>query len=146
MGNIMAKFEKNHAGGPGRPPGSRTAANRALDELAREGAAAVLKKQLEMAQAGDQRAAELVLKRAWSQPRDRLVEVDLPPVADAADLAPAIDALVSAVSTGRLTPEEGNAISDMLDKQRRAVELGLLEERVRTLEAGFGRLPPLPER
>lgn len=141
----MAKFENGHAGGPGRPPGSRTAANRALDALAQEGAEAVLKKQIELAQTGDQRAAELVLKRAWFQPRGRLVEFDLPPIAGAADVAPAMGAVVAAVRSGVLTPEEGNAVSEVLEKQRRAVELGVLEERVRALEAGLRRLPELPD-
>lgn len=137
----MGTFKKGHAGGPGRPPGSRNAANRVLDELASAGAESVLKKQIELAQSGDGRAAELVLKRAWSQPRGRLVEFELPAIVEAADVCQALDAVASAVASGVLTPEEGVAVAEIVEKQRRAVELATLEERVRSLEAELMRPP-----
>ena len=136
-------FKKGNMGGPGRPIGSRTAANRILDQLAGEGAEAVLKKQIELAQAGDGRAAELVLKRAWAQPRGRSVELDLPPIAEAVDVVAALDRVTSAVASGVLTPEEGAAVGDLLEKQRRAIELSSLEDRVRRLEAELRRKPVL---
>lgn len=130
----MAKFEKGNPGGPGRPKGWRSAANRTLDQLASDGAEAVLKKQLEMAQAGDGRAAELVLKRAWSQPRGRLVEFYMPDVIEARDVVHALHAVADAIKTGQLTPDEGAAIADLVEKQRRAIEFTTLEDRVRMLE------------
>ena len=136
----MAKFEKGNAGGPGRPKGWRSAANRTLDQLASDGAEAVLKKQLEMAQAGDGRAAELVLKRAWSQPRGRLVEFYMPDVIEARDAVHALDAVAGAVKSGELTPEEGAAVADLIEKQRRAIEFSTLEDRVRMLEEDLLRL------
>jgi hypothetical protein len=139
----MAKFEKGNAGGPGRPRGWRSATNRALDQLASEGAAAVLKKQLEMAQAGDGRAAELVLKRTWSQPRGRFVEFEMPDVIEAPDVVHALDAVATAVKSGQLTPEEGAAVAEIVEKQRRAIELATLEDRMRALEADLRRLPKL---
>jgi hypothetical protein len=136
----MAKFTKGNAGGPGRPKGWRSEANRALDRLASEGAEAVLKKQLELAQAGDGRAAELVLRRAWSQPRGRLVEFEMPDVVEPADVVRALDSVATAIKSGVLTPEEGAAVADVVERQRRAIELTTLEDRVRTLEEGL-RLP-----
>ncbi len=137
----MGKFTKGHAGGPGRPPGSRNAASLVLDQLARDGAEAVLKKQIELAQSGDGRAAELVLKRAWSQPRGRLVEFYMPDVIEARDVVHALDAVASAIKSGELTPEEGAAIADLVEKQRRAIEFSTLEDRVRMLEEDLLRLP-----
>jgi hypothetical protein len=137
----MAKFTKGNAGGPGRPKGWRSEANRALDQLASEGAEAVLRKQLEMAQAGDGRAAELVLKRAWSPPRGRLVEFYMPDVIEAPDVVHALDAVATAIKSGQLTPEEGAAVAEIVEKQRRAIELATLEDRVRALEADLLRLP-----
>jgi hypothetical protein len=139
----MGKFTKGHAGGPGRPAGSRNASSLALDQLAREGAESVLKKQIELAQSGDGRAAELVLKRAWSQPRGRLIEFELPEVTEAADVVAALDAVATAIKSGVLTPEEGAAVADVVEKQRRALELAILEDRVRALEADLRRLPKL---
>jgi hypothetical protein len=132
---------KGNPGGPGRPPGSRTSANRALDRLAAEGAEAVLQKQIELAQAGDQRAAEIVLKRAWAQPRGRLVEFELPPITTVADVVTAMDAVAAAVGRGDLTPEEGACVAEILEKQRRALELVTLEETLRGLEAELLRNP-----
>ena len=137
----MAKFEKGNAGGPGRPRGWRSEANRTLDRLASEGAEAVLKKQLEMAQSGDGRAAELVLKRAWSQPRGRLVEFEMPDVIEAPDVVHALHAVADAIKSGQLTPEEGVAVAEVVEKQRRAIELSTLEDRVLALEANLRVLP-----
>lgn len=139
----MAKFMKGNAGGPGRPKGWRSETNRTLDQLASEGAEAVLKKQLEMAQAGDGRAAELVLRRTWSQPRGRFVEFEMPDVIEAPDVVHALDAVTTAVKSGQLTPEEGAAVAEIVEKQRRAIELATLEDRVRALEADLRRLPKL---
>ena len=139
----MAKFTKGNAGGPGRPKGWRSAANRALDQLASDGAEAVLKKQLEQAMAGDGRAAELVLRRAWSQPRGRLVEFEMPDVVEPNDVVHALDAVAGAIKSGQLTPEEGAAVAEVVEKQRRAIELATLEDRVRALEADLRRLPKL---
>jgi hypothetical protein len=140
----MSKFKKGNLGGPGRPVGWRSATNRVLDRLACDGAEAVLKKLLELAQAGDARAAELVLKRTWSARQSRLVEFELPPVETALDVAPALGAVVKAVRTGVLTIDEGTAVAAILERQGHAVELGRMEERLRLLESSFRRLPPLP--
>lgn len=137
----MSKFAKGHSGGPGRPRGSRNAGNRLLDRLAADGAEAVVKKMIETALEGDVRAAEVLLKRAWTQPRGRAVEIELPPVKAAADLVPAHAAVVAAVGAGTLTPEEGSALSSILEAQRRAIEVVALEERVRALEAEMARPP-----
>ncbi len=139
----MSKFGKGNAGGPGRPKGWRSEANRALDQLASAGAAAVLTKQIEMAQAGDGRAAELVLKRAWSQPRGRLVEFDMPDIVEPQDVVHALDAVATAIKSGHLTPEEGAAVADVVERQRRAIEFATLEDRVRALEADLRQLPKL---
>jgi hypothetical protein len=137
----MSKFKKGHPGGPGRPRGSRNAGNRLLDSLAAEGAQAIVKKMIETALDGDVRAAEVLLKRAWTPPRGRTVELDLPTVQEAADLVPAHAAVVAAVGEGTLTPEEGSALSSILEAQRRAIEVVALEQRVRQLEAEMSRPP-----
>ncbi|SJZ35826.1 hypothetical protein SAMN02745126_00616 [Enhydrobacter aerosaccus] len=137
----MSKFKKGHPGGPGRPRGGRNAANRLLDQLAAEGAEAVVRKMIETALAGDVRAAEMLLKRAWTQPRGRTVEFDLPPVTEAADLVPAHAAVVAAVGAGTLTPEEGSSLTTILEAQRRAIEVVALEQRVQALEAEMARPP-----
>jgi hypothetical protein len=128
-------FKKGDPGGPGRPVGFRTTANRVLDELASKGAESILKKQIELAQAGDPRAAEIVLRRVWLMPRGRPVDVDLPPIETAPDLMRAHAAVMAALAAQTITPEEATSIAAALDSQRRAIEVVDLERRVRALEA-----------
>jgi hypothetical protein len=140
--HIMGKFKKGNPGGPGRPVGYRTATNRVLDALASEGAEQVLKKQIELAQEGDGRAADLILKRVWLQPRGRPVDIDLPPIEKAADLLTAHAAVMSALRTQTISPEEAMTIASALDSQRRAIELVEITQRIRALEAKFEESEP----
>ncbi len=127
-------FKKGDPGGPGRPKGFRTSANRALDQLANEGAESILKKQIELAQQGDSRASDMVLRRVWSMPRGRPVDLDLPTVETPADLLRAHTAVMAALAAKSITPEEATSVAAALDAQRRAIELVDLERRVRALE------------
>ena len=77
---LFRSFEKGNPGGPGRPRGARSKINLLLDQLAAENAQEILSKVIEAAREGDRKAQDIVLKRLWSVPRDRPIEVDLPPV------------------------------------------------------------------
>ncbi len=94
----------------------------------------MLRRVVEDAKAGDLRAAELLLRRLWPERKGRPVEVALPPVVVAADLVPALAAVVAAMGRGELTPEEAQAVCAVLESQRRAVETAELEARVAALE------------
>ena len=128
------RFGPGNPGGPGRPKGARHAALAALDAIGTEAAEEVLRRVVEDAQAGDLRAAELLLRRLWPERKGRPVEVALPPVVVAADLVPALAAVVAAMGRGELTPEEAQAVCAVLESQRRAVETAELEARVAALE------------
>jgi uncharacterized protein DUF5681 len=140
------RFAPGNPGGPGRPRGARHAALAALDAIGAEAAEAVLRRVAEDAQAGDLRAAEILLRRLWPERKGRPVEIALPEVASAADLVPALGAVIGAIDRGELTPEEAQAICGVLESQRRAIETAGLEARVAALEecvpgvsAGAGR-------
>ena len=133
------KFQKGTAAGPGRPVGSRNATNRLLDQLAAESVEAILKKQIEMAGEGDPRAADQVLKRAWTTPKGRPIELDLPAIEEPADLVRAHAAGVAAMAAHDLTPEEAASVSAVLEAQRRAFEVVDLAQRVEQLEARVHR-------
>ncbi len=89
---------------------------------------------LQAAKGGDMRAASILLDRVWPTRKGRAVEVALPPVAGAADLVPALAAVVAAMGRGEVTPEEAKAIAGVLEAQRKAVETAELEARVAALE------------
>ena len=102
------RFVAGGPGGPGRPKGSRHRAQAALDAIGEAGAAEVLQAVLQAAKGGDMRAASILLDRVWPTRKGRAVEVALPPVASAADLVPALAAVVAAMGRGEVTPEEAN--------------------------------------
>jgi hypothetical protein len=131
----MAKFLKGNPGGPGRPAGSRNTVNRLLDDLVNDDAEAIVRKMIEAASEGDRVAARLVLNRVWSAPRGRPVQLALPPIRQPADLVSAHAAVVAAIAAQEITPQDGAALSAVLETHRRAFELIGQENRVEMLEA-----------
>lgn len=127
-------FEKGNPGGPGRPRGARSKINLLLDQLAAENAQEILSKVIEAAREGDRKAQDIVLKRLWSVPRDRPIEVDLPPIEQPADLVRAHAAVIDAMTAREITAEEASDIASVLEGQRRAFELAEQQERVDQLE------------
>jgi hypothetical protein len=128
------RFGPGNPGGPGRPKGARHAALAALDAIGTAAAEDVLRAVVDSARGGDLRAAEVLLRRLWPERKGRPIEVALPPVASAADLVPALAAVVAAMGRGELTPEEAQAMCAVLEIQRKAIETAELEARVAALE------------
>ena len=91
---------------------------------------------LDDAKAGDRRAAEILLRWVWPERKGRLVEFDLPPVITATDAVKAAAAIVAAVATGGLTPDEAQAMASVVEIQRWAIEAA---ERIAALEARAGQ-------
>jgi hypothetical protein len=133
-------FEKGNPGGPGRPRGARSKINLLLDQLAAENAQEILGKVIEAAREGDRKAQDIVLKRLWSVPRDRPIEVDLPPIEQPADLVQAHAAVIDAMTACEITAEEASNVASVLEGQRRAFELADQQERVDQLEDEVRRL------
>ena len=136
----MAKFRKGNPGGPGRPVGSRNAINRTLDQLVGDSAETIVRKMIEAASDGDRVAARLVLNRIWSAPRGRPVQIALPEIEQPSDLVAAHAAVMAAIASQEITPQDGAALASVLETHRRAFELVGQEKRVETLETQLRRL------
>jgi hypothetical protein len=125
-GNAAAKqrgrpFRRGQSGNlRGKAAGTRHHATRLLDRIVGEGAERVLRKVLELAEAGDLRAAELLLARLWPARRGRPVELDLPPLRTAVDLPRALAVVSAAMALGAITPDEAQGVAGVLEAQRRA--------------------------
>lgn len=63
-----------------------------------------------------------------------MVEFNLPPIVAPADAVNAVAAIVNAVATGELTPEEAQAVAGVVEIQRRAIETQDLADRFAALE------------
>jgi hypothetical protein len=84
-------FAKGQSGNPGgRPRGSTNRATRAAELLLDGEAAALTRKAVELALAGDPAALRLCLDRTVAPRRERSVELALPPIRSAADILGAI--------------------------------------------------------
>ena len=129
-------WPKGVSGNPaGRPKGARHTALLALDAIGEAAAADVLRRVVEDAKGGDLRAAEILLRRLWPERKGRPISLDLPVLETPEDLVKAMAAIVQAVASGDVTPEEGAAVAAIVETHRRAIETDELERRLAALEA-----------
>lgn len=128
------KDGKFAAGNPGRPKGSRHKSTLAVEALLDGQAEALTQKAVDLALEGDTTALRLCIERIAPQRKDSPVDFDLPPMESAEDAAKAAASVISAVSTGDLTPTEGAKVMGLIETYRRTLEMTELEQRVATLE------------
>ncbi len=131
------KFKPGKSGNPaGRPKGSRNRTTLAVQALLDGEAEALSRVAIEKALGGDMTAIRLCLERVCPVPKDRPLEggaIRLPKLtADNLDKVSA--AILRAVAAGRLTPQEAQSLSALLESHRKMVETVSLEERISILE------------
>ena len=129
------QFRKGTSGNPeGRPKGSRNKSTLAVEALLDGEAEALTRKIIEMAKGGNLAALKFCAERLIPIRRSRPVSFELPDTSTTEGVLAAHDALLSAVATGELTPEEGETIGRLLEAKQRAISATDLEKRVRALE------------
>ncbi|HBP41916.1 MAG: DUF5681 domain-containing protein [Vreelandella alkaliphila] len=124
------KFAPGTSGNPRGRPKSKTAALKAA--LEKDGAA-VAKKVVDQAKAGDMQACRIVLERLVPafRPASQTVQFDFDPSAPMADQARQI---LAAVSHGELPPDQGRALIDGLAAVGKIVEIEELVRRQEEIE------------
>lgn len=127
-------FEPGNKYGHGRPRGSRNKIASASQETLEEHAESLTKKCLFLALQGNTTAMRLCMERLMPARRQRVLQFNLPALKTMADLAAASETVVRGVARGKLTPDEGQAFTLMLEGRRRVIETEELEGRVRALE------------
>jgi hypothetical protein len=133
------RFAKGHSGNPaGKLPGTRHRATLAAEALLDGEGEALTRKAIEMALEGDGVALRLCLDRLLPPRKDRPLRIDLPRLESSADISKALAVLAQAVAEGELTPREANAIGNLLEGHRRAIETTELEARIAVLEEAQG--------
>ena len=129
-------FVKGQSGNPaGRTPGCRNQASRIAETLLDGEAEALTRKAVTLALDGDALALRLCLDRVIAPRRDRPVQFALPPIADVADVANAMAAIMAAVAEGAITPGEGAEVAKVVDALVRAIEASDFDRRLTALEA-----------
>lgn len=85
---------------------------------------------LDAAKGGDMTAARMVLDRLVPPRRSRPVEFTIPE----GDAATSLNGVLAAVAKGELSPDEGQAVSAIIENKRKAIEMGQIEERLAAVE------------
>ena len=133
----MAKFKPGRSGNvSGRPKGSLNKTTLASQALLEGEAEALTRKAVELAKEGNPMALRLCLERLLPPRKDRPINFTLPKIAGAADLPPALTAILKAVAQGKITPGEGQSLTAMLEAYRKGLETADLEARLTALEKG----------
>ncbi|MEQ8441473.1 MAG: hypothetical protein RIM33_02745 [Alphaproteobacteria bacterium] len=132
--NADGTFAPGNRLGKGRPTGSRNSASLALEAMLEGEAEEIGRKAIELAKGGDMQAIKLVIERLCPAPKSRRISLDLPDATDAAGIASAQASVVQAVAGGQICPDEGAALSGMLEARRKAIETQEHEARIKRLE------------
>ncbi|TFI57796.1 hypothetical protein E2493_13295 [Sphingomonas parva] len=109
------RFPPGRSGNPaGRPLRSRNRASRLAELIDEAESAAIVRAMVDRALAGDGAALRACFTRLLPRPREAAVEIDLPPVACAADVCEASTALIAAVASGDISPREAQQVMRLL--------------------------------
>jgi hypothetical protein len=123
-------------GNPGKPRGARNRTTVMLEQILEGEAEAIFRKLIEKAKDGDPAAIRMTVDFLLGGRRERPVpDLELPPLRSAADCAAASARVVDAVSEGKISPSEGEAIVRMIETTLRALNASEVEQRVSALEA-----------
>ena len=128
-------FQPGQSGNPkGKPKGAKNHATRLAESLLDGETEKLTRKAVELALQGDTTALRLCLERICPPRKSRPVSIALPEVKTAEDVSGAQATVVKAVAVGDLTPEEGTAITNILEARRKAIETQDHESRITALE------------
>src|SRR5271163_3584243 len=135
---LEGHFVEGQSGNPaGKPPGCRNHASRIAEILLDGEVEALTRTAMARALEGDGLALRLCLDRIIAPRHSRPVTLDLPPIAEPADIAAAMAAVTAAMAGGVITPSEGAEVAKVVDTYVRAIETSDFDSRLEALEAAF---------
>jgi hypothetical protein len=102
-------------------------------------AEAIGRKCIERAKEGDSVALRLAMEQIAPVERGRPVHFKMPALGAAADLPKALGAVLTATSTGEITPEEAVSLAQVVEIRRKSLETLEMEERLAALEARMAK-------
>src|SRR5271165_3862241 len=130
-----APFQKGQSGNPsGKPRGARNRITMLAEKLMEDDAKDIVQAVVNAAKAGDITAARLVMDRISPVRKGRPVQLDLPAVRTASDIAEAMATLMMAMASGDVTPDEAATVASILEMRRKVLETEEFELRLRALE------------
>jgi len=91
-----------------------------------------VRKGIELAKAGDVTMLKFLLDRIL--PKERSVHVNLPPMDNASNAVAALGAIIEAVSTGGIAPNEGYDLVNLVAAYARTMNVATVELRLDEIE------------
>lgn len=135
VGPNSSKFLKGKSGNPkGRPKGARNKATLAAEALMDGDAEAITGKAVELAKAGDMTAIRLCLERILPPRKCRPLKVSLTKIEGSEDILKAVNSVLLAVSSGKITPDEADALLRTVEAARKAMETEELHRELNDLQ------------
>lgn len=124
----------NQVNPAGKPKGARHKTTLAMMALLDGEGEELTRKAIEKAKDGDMTALRLCMERLVPTRKDAPIKVELPKIKTAQDAVEASTIVVDAVSSGELTPSEGEAMQALITGLVKTIELHDLEQRIAALE------------
>jgi hypothetical protein len=103
-------------------------------ELLDSHAESLVRKCLMSAFKGDSKAMQLCLDRVLPARRELPVKLGKLPLGTAAELSQASELVTQKVAAGQLTPSQGHAIAELIERRRKVLETEDLDRRLQALE------------
>lgn len=136
----MTQFKPGKSGNPaGRPKGIKDR-RVALREKLLPHADQLIEMVTTFAKSGDMAAMKIVMDRIIPPLKEEPIHVTIPKIESAVDCRQAQAAVVNAVAAGDMLPSEGQAISSLIEAQRRAFETTELAQQMRDLHEEISKL------
>jgi len=130
-------FKPGQSGNPtGRPKGIKDR-RVALREKLLPHADQLIDMLTTFAKSGDMTAMKIVMDRIIPPLREEPIHVSIPKIDSAEDCVKAQAAVVNAVAAGEILPSDGQAMSGLIEAQRRAFETHELAKRMEAIEAAL---------
>jgi hypothetical protein len=138
-------FAAGNTFGKGRQRGSRNKRTKLMELMEDHGEAMIKQCQI-LALNGDPTALRLCVERLIPPCRASRNQFRLPPMKTMADLGEVLPAVAREVARGRLSAQDGEAFSRMIETQRRTIESEEFEKRLRVIEKAQKRGPRQPRK
>lgn len=136
----MTQFKPGKSGNPaGRPKGIKDR-RVALREKLLPHADQLIEMVTTFAKSGDMAAMKIVMDRIIPPLKEEPIHMTIPKIESAVDCTQAQAAVVNAVAAGDMLPSEGQAISSLIEAQRRAFETTELAQQMRDLHEEISKL------
>lgn len=133
-------FKPGKSGNPaGRPKGIKDR-RVALREKLLPHADQLIEMVTTFAKSGDMAAMKIVMDRIIPPLKEEPIHVTIPKIESAADCTQAQAAVVNAVAAGELLPSEGQAMSNLIEAQRRAFETTELAQQLHQIQSEIAKM------